>query len=249
MIPTGGWLSTRFGRKRVFVCSLSGFVVASVLCGAADSLTVEVLARIVQGMSGAFLIPLSHAIVLDTYPTEEHGKAMALWGMGSVCGSMIGPTVGGYLTEYASWRWIYYINVPLGLFALVRSFWRSCPKPKRDPRRRPTGLGLYLGQSACALQSDAGPRSAVGLVRVRGNFALAASRAWLYLFAGLRTCHHSRSCSRSASDHPSKVLPEPAVDFALWFSVDTADGADACVSGATARYNVDSVGLLQSPGV
>ena len=62
-------------------------------------------------MSGAFLIPLSHAIILDTYPTEEHGKAMALWGMGSVCGSVIGPTVGGYLTEYASWRWIYYINI------------------------------------------------------------------------------------------------------------------------------------------
>ena len=65
-------------------------------------------------MSGAFLIPLSHAIILDTYPPEEHGKAMALWGTGSVLGSVIGPTIGGYLTEYVSWRWIYYINVRWG---------------------------------------------------------------------------------------------------------------------------------------
>jgi DHA2 family multidrug resistance protein len=78
MIPTGGWLSIRFGRKRVFISALIGFTVASIFCGAAESLTIEVLARIVQGMSGAYLIPLSHAIILDTYPPEEHGKAMAL---------------------------------------------------------------------------------------------------------------------------------------------------------------------------
>ena len=78
MIPTGGWLSKRFGRKRVFVWALIGFTVASVFCGSAESLGIEVLARIVQGMSGAYLIPLSQAIILDTYPREEHGKAMAL---------------------------------------------------------------------------------------------------------------------------------------------------------------------------
>ncbi|HEU5283031.1 MAG TPA: MFS transporter, partial [Burkholderiales bacterium] len=111
MIPTAGWLSTRFGRKRVFLYAVSAFTAASVLCGAADSLTMEVLARIAQGMGGAFLIPLSHAIILDTYPPEEHGKAMALWGTGSVFGSVIGPTVGGYVTEYLSWRFIFYLNV------------------------------------------------------------------------------------------------------------------------------------------
>jgi len=117
VMPTGGWLSTRFGRKRVFVWAVAGFTAASVLCGAANSLTTEVLARILQGMCGAFLIPLSQAITLDTYPPEQHGKAMALWGTGAVMGTMMGPTVGGYVTEYLSWRYIFYINVPFGLLA------------------------------------------------------------------------------------------------------------------------------------
>ena len=104
MIPTSGWLSTRFGRKRVFVSAVAGFTLASVLCGAANSLTVEVMARIVQGMSGAFLIPLSLSIILDTFPPEQHAKAMAYWGIGSVCRAVMGPTLGGYLTGYLSWR-------------------------------------------------------------------------------------------------------------------------------------------------
>jgi DHA2 family multidrug resistance protein len=160
MIPTGGWLSIRFGRKRVFICSLAGFMLASLLCGAADSLTMEVLARILQGMSGAFLIPLSHAIILDTYPTEQHGKAMALWGMGSVCGSVIGPTVGGYLTEYASWRWIYYINVPLGVIALCGAL-AFVPETQRDPGRRLDWFGfltLALGVGALQMMLDRGQR-------------------------------------------------------------------------------------------
>jgi DHA2 family multidrug resistance protein len=97
-IPSAGWLSLRFGRKRVFMWAVTVFLIASVACGAANSLEVEVVARIVQGLGGAFLIPLSHAIILDTYPPEEQGKAMALWGMASVMGSFIGPTVGGYVT-------------------------------------------------------------------------------------------------------------------------------------------------------
>jgi len=160
MIPTGGWLSKRFGRKRVFVWALVGFTIASVFCGCAESLGVEVLARIVQGMSGAFLIPLSHAIVLDTYPQEQHGKAMALWGMGSVLGSVVGPTIGGYLTEFASWRWIYYINIPLGLIALIGVL-AFVPETQRDPRRRLDWFGflaLALGVGALQMMLDRGQR-------------------------------------------------------------------------------------------
>ena len=135
MIPTAGWLSTRFGRKRVFLCAVAGFTFASVLCGAANSRTAEVLARIAQGMSGAFLIPLSHAIILDTCPQEQHGKAMALWGAGSVFGSVIGPTIDGYLTEYWSWRYIFYVNVPFGLIALLGVL-AFVPDTQRDPNRR-----------------------------------------------------------------------------------------------------------------
>lgn len=131
-IPTAGWLSTKFGRKRVFVASLSAFTVASVFCGAAESLAVEVPARVIQGVGGAFLIPLSHAIILDNYPPEQHAKAMSLWGLGSVTGSFLGPTIGGYLTEYLSWHYVFYINVPLGLLSLVGII-LFVPETKRDP--------------------------------------------------------------------------------------------------------------------
>jgi MFS transporter, DHA2 family, multidrug resistance protein len=159
MIPTGGWLSATYGRKRVFICAMLGFMIASVFCGAAESLTVEVCARIAQGMSGAYIIPLSHAIILDSYPPEEHGKAMALWGAGSVLGSVLGPVVGGYLTEYISWRWIYYINVPLGLVALVGSI-AFVPETQRNPRRLDWMgfLTLALGVGALQMMLDRGQR-------------------------------------------------------------------------------------------
>ncbi len=159
MIPTGGWLSANFGRKRVFVYATTGFIIASVFCGAAESLPVEVAARIVQGMSGAFLIPLSHAIILDSYPPEQHGKAMALWGAGSVLGSVMGPVVGGYLTEYASWRWIYYINVPIGIIALAGSL-AFIPETVRTPRRLDWlgFLTLALGIGSLQMMLDRGQR-------------------------------------------------------------------------------------------
>jgi DHA2 family multidrug resistance protein len=159
MIPTGGWLSANYGRKRVFVTAVAGFMIASVLCGAAESLTVEVIARIAQGMSGAFIIPLSHAIILDSYPVDQHGKAMALWGAGSVLGSVIGPVVGGYLTEFISWRWIYYINVPLGLIALIGSI-AFVPETPRRPRRLDWMgfLTLALGAGALQMMLDRGQR-------------------------------------------------------------------------------------------
>lgn len=157
-IPAAGWLSLRFGRKRLFLWAVSVFLVASVLCGAANSLAVEVFARVVQGLGGAFLIPLSHAIILDTYPPEEQGKAMALWGVGSVMGSFVGPTLGGYLTEYLSWRYIFYINVPFGLLALAGSA-AFIPETVRDPRRRLDWFGflsLSLGIGALQLMVDRG---------------------------------------------------------------------------------------------
>ncbi|HTS55403.1 MAG TPA: DHA2 family efflux MFS transporter permease subunit [Burkholderiales bacterium] len=160
MIPTANWLSSRFGRRRLFLCAVTGFTGASVLCGAANSLTMEVLARIVQGMSGAFIIPLSHAIILDTYPPEQHGKAMALWGAGWVFGSVIGPTVGGYLTEYFIWRDIFYINVPFGLLALVGGL-TFVPETQRDPGRRLDWFGfltLAVGIGALQMMLDRGQR-------------------------------------------------------------------------------------------
>ena len=157
-IPSAGWLSLRFGRKRLFMSAVTVFLIASVVCGAANSLEVEVLARIVQGLGGAFLIPLSHAIILDTYPPEEQGKAMALWGMAAVMGSFVGPTVGGYVTEYLSWRYIFYINVPFGLLALAGAA-VFLPETKRDPGRRLDWIGflsLSLGIGSLQLLLDRG---------------------------------------------------------------------------------------------
>jgi DHA2 family multidrug resistance protein len=184
MIPTANYLSSRFGRKRLFVTSVSCFVLASMLCGLAESLEVAVLARIVQGMSGSFLVPLSQAVVLDTYPPEKHTRMMAYWGVGSVLGPVIGPTLGGYLTEYLDWRWIYFINVPVGLIALagVLAF---LPETKRDPDKRLDVFGfvtLAIGIGALQMMLDRGERqdwfeSAEILVEA------AVAALGLYLFA------------------------------------------------------------------
>lgn len=160
MMPTAGFLSTRFGRKRVFLCAMSGFILSSVVCGAANTLELEVGARIVQGMSGAFLVPLSQAIILDTYPPSEQGKAMALWGLGSVFGPVIGPTLGGYLTEALSWRSIFYINLPVGLLALVGTA-IFVPETRREPGKRLDWFGflaLAAGIGALQLMLDRGER-------------------------------------------------------------------------------------------
>ena len=114
-----GWLSGRYGRKKVLVISIVGFVLASISCGLATSISQMVVFRIIQGCSGAAMIPLSQSTLLDINPREKHGSAMALWGMGIMIGPILGPTLGGYLTEYYNWRWVFFINIPVGLLALL----------------------------------------------------------------------------------------------------------------------------------
>jgi MFS transporter, DHA2 family, multidrug resistance protein len=114
-----GWLAARFGRKNLFVACLGGFTVASMLCGIADSLTQMVAFRLLQGMFGAALVPLSQATMLDLYPIQQRGSAMAMWGMGVMVGPILGPTLGGYLTDIYNWRWVFYINLPFGLLAMA----------------------------------------------------------------------------------------------------------------------------------
>ena len=112
-----GWLAARYGRKPLYVGCVFGFTVASMLCGAAMSLGQIVGFRILQGVFGAALVPLSQATLLDIYPAERRGFAMAIWGVGVMLGPIMGPTVGGWLTETYSWRWVFYINLPFGLAA------------------------------------------------------------------------------------------------------------------------------------
>ena len=115
--PLTGFISARLGRKRLFLWSVIGFTVASMMCGAAQSLPQIVIFRLLQGIFGAGLVPLSQAVLLDAYPREKHGSAMALWGVGVMVGPILGPSLGGWLTEYYNWRWVFYINLPFGILA------------------------------------------------------------------------------------------------------------------------------------
>ncbi len=119
MTPLSGWLAGQVGRKRVFVYSVAGFTLASMLCGLAQSLPQMVLARLMQGLCGAALVPLSQAVLLDINPPARHARAMAVWVMGVTLGPIIGPALGGWLTENYNWRWVFYINLPFGVLALL----------------------------------------------------------------------------------------------------------------------------------
>jgi MFS transporter, DHA2 family, multidrug resistance protein len=114
-----GWLAVRFGRKNLHIVCMTGFVIASMLCGAADSLTQIVCFRFLQGMCGAALIPLAQATMLDIYPFERRAQAMAIFGMGVMAGPIMGPTLGGYLTEVYNWRYVFYVNLPFGILAIT----------------------------------------------------------------------------------------------------------------------------------
>ncbi len=114
-----GWLAHRFGRKNLFLASLVGFTLTSMLCGMAQSLEQMVIFRILQGTCGAALAPLSQATMLDIYPFEQRAQAMAIFGLGIMLGPIMGPTLGGYLTEWFNWRWVFYVNLPFGILAGV----------------------------------------------------------------------------------------------------------------------------------
>jgi MFS transporter, DHA2 family, multidrug resistance protein len=119
MMPLSGWLAGRFGIKYIYLLSVAGFTLASALCGSATSLPELVLYRALQGVCGAGMVPLSQAVLLQTYPVERHGQAMAIFGIGSVVGPIAGPVVGGWLTQDYSWRWIFYINLPVGVLGAL----------------------------------------------------------------------------------------------------------------------------------
>jgi len=119
ILPMTGWLANYFGRKRLLMASVAGFTVASFACGFAPSLPLLIIFRVIQGATGGGLQPLSQAILLEVFPPEQRGKGMALWGVGIVVAPMLGPVMGGYLTDNFSWRWVFYINIPIGIIALI----------------------------------------------------------------------------------------------------------------------------------
>src|SRR3954464_7023360 len=119
ILPLTGWLANFFGRKRTLLAAVFGFTAASFLCGLATSLPLVIFFRVVRGATGGALQPLSQAVMLEAFPPQDRGKAMGFWGLGIVVAPILGPVLGGWLTESYSWRWVFYINIPVGLASIV----------------------------------------------------------------------------------------------------------------------------------
>jgi DHA2 family multidrug resistance protein len=154
-----GWLSTRFGRKNLFIACLVGFTVSSMACGIATSLVEMVIDRLIQGAFGAALVPLSQSTMLDIYKPSERGGAMALWGMGVMVGPILGPTLGGYLTSLYTWRYVFFVNLPFGIAAVLGLMFFMAKREQRPASDHFDWLGfgvLSLGLAALQLMLDRG---------------------------------------------------------------------------------------------
>ena len=158
MTPAIGWLSGRFGRRRLFLLSMAGFTVASMMCGAAQTLEQMVAFRLIQGVFGAALVPLSQAVMLDMYAPHERGSAMSIWSIGIMVGPIIGPTLGAFLTESYNWRYVFYVNLPIGIAGFA-GMWAFLPESPVDRTKRFdwTGfLALAIGIAGLQLVLDRG---------------------------------------------------------------------------------------------
>ena len=155
--PLTGWLETRIGRHLLFMISIGGFTLASMLCGVSTSLTMMVAARILQGAFGAFLSPLSQAVVLDIYPASQRARALTIWSMGIMVGPIMGPLLGGWLTESYNWRWVFFINVPVGILTLAGAYLLIPRVRLPGSRFDMIGFGLLaVGLCAAQLMLDRG---------------------------------------------------------------------------------------------
>ena len=160
ILPMTGWLANFFGRKRMLIAAVTGFTIASFFCGLAQSLGMLIFCRVIQGATGGALQPLSQAVMLEAFPPKDRGKAMAFWGLGIVVAPMLGPVIGGWLTDNYSWRWVFYINLPVGLASIImtRLFIFDPPYIRRSDRGIDYwGIGLLaVGVGALQVVLDKG---------------------------------------------------------------------------------------------
>ncbi len=150
-MPLTGYMTDRVGQRTYLMASIAGFTVASVLCGFAGSLDQIVLYRLLQGVAGAGLIPTAQAVLIDSYPAEERGYAMAIFGVGAMVGPILGPTLGGYLTQVFNWRWTFFINVPVGILAFVGA-WRMIEETEKKPRHTDWIGFIFLAVAVISMQ-------------------------------------------------------------------------------------------------
>jgi DHA2 family multidrug resistance protein len=180
-----GWLSERFGRKKLFIICVGGFTVASFLCALAQNIEQMVLFRLLQGMAGAALVPLSQSVLLDAYSAEERGQAMAIWGVGVMLGPIMGPTLGAWLTDNYSWHWVFLINLPIGIITLL-GMWMFMDETKKHDHLRFDWFGfiaLAVGIGSLQLLLDRGEQ--VGWFDSREIWieAIVSAAGFYYFFA------------------------------------------------------------------
>jgi DHA2 family multidrug resistance protein len=173
ILPMSGWLSVRLGRRRYFLISIAVFTLASALCGMATSLNTLIAARVLQGLAGGGLQPSSQGVLLDTFPPEKQGSAMTLFGIAALLAPVVGPTLGGYITDNYGWRWIFYLNIPVGLLAL----W-FCSMVVSDPD--------YLKAEQSAMRKKGAPFDTIGLcllslTMVSWEIVLSKGQEWDWL--------------------------------------------------------------------
>jgi len=189
-LPTG-WLAGRYGRKTIMVVAVTGFTFTSVLCGLATSLEQMVLFRVLQGVFGAALVPLSQSTLLDINERKDHGKAMAVWGMGVMLGPIVGPSLGGYLTEYYSWRYVFFINLPLGILSLIGLLIYLPESPKQErPFDKLGFLTLSLCIACIQLMLDRGESEDwLDSMEIQLYVAVIIASVWMYVVHTLQEPH------------------------------------------------------------
>ena len=242
-----GWLAARFGRKNLMLVCLIGFTVASMMCGAAQSLAQIVIFRLLQGTFGAALVPLSQSIMLDIYPPEKRGMAMAIWGVGVMLGPILGPTVGGYLTDLYNWRWVFYVNLPVGMAAVAGLIVFMPGEASRgDMRFDWLGFGvLALGIGSFQLMLDRGhDQDWFSSPEIIIEAILAALGTYLFLV-------HMLTAQRPFIPPGAFKDRNFVAGLALMFSVGIVLVATAALMApwlqTLANYPVASAGLVLSP--
>jgi MFS transporter, DHA2 family, multidrug resistance protein len=192
VLPASGWFSLRFGRKRFLMISIVIFTIASFFCGAANSLLVILIARLVQGAGGGALQPLSQAILTESFPPEKRGLAMGMYGLGVVVAPILGPTLGGWLTDSYSWRWAFYINIPVGALALflISRYVKDPPyiKNAKPGRLDAIGFGLLaVGLGCLQIILDRGQQDDwFGAMWIRWTFAIMVATLGAFVVSQLK---------------------------------------------------------------
>ena len=196
-----GWLADRFGRKKLFIVCVAGFTFASLLCALAQNIEQIVVFRLLQGMCGAALVPLSQSVMLDAYPIEQRGQAMAIWGIGVMLGPIMGPTLGGFLTDNYSWHWVFLVNMPVGILTVLGLMVFMDETKRQDASalrlvRLPRARGRHRRPAA-----DARPRRAGRLVHVARDRRRAdhLDRRLLLFLRAFADDEQSRSCASRSS--------------------------------------------------